>query len=160
MIDPIKPLLDFFNSAIFQQLGIFGLFIYSVMPSFFAPFPNEIISAPLLMGGMSPVIIILVMSIGSLAGDILIFFAGKHLRRLFHKKVENAKPNHFMHRHRYWIFVVSVPIPYWSESVMAYAGHQHLDLKKILPFIYLGELLRAIIGTMAAMGVLSIPQLL
>lgn len=160
MIDLVKPVLDFFQSPIFQQMGIFGLLIYSAMPSFLAPLPNETISAPLLIGGMSPIIIVIVMSIGSLLGDLLMFYLGKHVRRLFHKKVENAKPSHFMHRHRYWIFVLAVPIPYLSESVMALAGHQHLNLKKIIPFIYLGELLRAVVGTSAVLGILSIPEFL
>lgn len=160
MIDLVKLVIDFFQSSVFQQMGIFGLFVYSVMPSFLAPLPNETISAPLLIGGMSPIIIIIVMSVGSLIGDILIFYLGKHVRRFFHKKVENAKPSHFMHRHRYWIFVLAVPIPYVSESVMALAGHQHLSLKKIIPFIYIGELLRAIVGTLAVLGILAIPQFL
>src|SRR3990167_8175732 len=111
-------------------------------------------------GGMNPLVIILVMSVGGLLGDLLMFLAGKHGRRLFNKKIENAKPSHFMHRHRYWFFVVTVPIPYVSESVMLIAGHQHLNLKKILPFVYLGELLRSIIGTLIVIGILTIPKII
>src|SRR3990167_2373497 len=111
-------------------------------------------------GGMNPLVIILVMSVGGLLGDLLMFFGGKHGRKLFNKKIENAKPSHFMHRHKYWLFVVAVPIPYLSESIMLVAGHQHLNLRKILPFIYIGELLRSIIGTLLILGILTIPKII
>ena len=160
MIDLIGKLIEFLQSPVFQQLGIFGLFIYSALPSFISPIPNEIISAPLMAGGMNPLVIILVMSVGGLLGDLLMFFGGKHGRKLFNKKIENAKPSHFMHRHKYWLFVVAVPIPYLSESIMLVAGHQHLNLRKILPFIYIGELLRSIIGTLIVIGILTIPKII
>lgn len=160
MIELINVIIQFFQSPIFQQLGIVGLLIYSALPSFISPLPNETISTPLLIGGISPIVIIITMSLGGLLGDLLMFYLGKHVRKLFHKKIEPAKPNHFLHRHRYWFFVISVPVPYWSEAVMAYAGHQHLDLRKILPFIYLGELLRSIIGTLLVLGILHIPSFL
>lgn len=153
-------LAQFFESQFFQQLGLFGLFIYSALPAFLAVLPNEIISAPLMIGGMGPVNIILVMSVGGTAGDLLMFYIGKYIRKIFHKKVKPASYGHFLHKHRYWIFVITMPVPYLSESIMLISGHQHLDVKRIIPFIYLGELLRSVIGTLIVLGILTLPQLL
>jgi len=56
----------------FQEYGIIGLFINSLLSATALPIPTEILTSALLMGGESIILVATALMIGSTIGDFLI----------------------------------------------------------------------------------------
>ena len=137
------------------------MFFYAISPSiFFAP--NEVFITPLILNGTNLVVLVLVVGIGSFIGDIPLYYLGKYGYRLFSGKKKNiADSKHLMHKYSYIVFLAPA-IPFVPsvviEILMVVAGHQHLDIKRIFPIVFVAEMIKAgfVVATLAGLLNLSV----
>ena len=147
---------DFFGSALFQKFGIIITFFYSMTPSFvFLPgeiFVWKFVSLrPTLEQFDFAILLIIIGTIGAILADILIYFGGTNLHKLKKgwKKKEMVK-THLFHKYGVYAFLLSpigsVILLGLNEGLLLYAGHHHIGLKRLLPIIISGEIIRGLAG--------------
>ena len=90
---------EIFSNNYFQEYGIIGLFLNSLLSATAIPIPTEILTSALLIGGENIFLVALALVIGSVIGGILNYFIGFGGNKLF-KKIKkesdiekNEKPN-------------------------------------------------------------------
>ena len=147
------------SNPIFESLGIFFIFIFTIIPSA-KSIPVEIFSFPLLQSGVSPVLLILMAWLGAITGDYILYLAGRGLFHVFKRKSkELASADHLLHKYRY-IFLATPYLGLIGDTVVFVAGVERIGFKKILPFIVIGHLSRFTIGMLALLGVVQLPEFL
>jgi membrane protein YqaA with SNARE-associated domain len=136
MIHDIKDYLIEWSIRILEQMGMWGLFVFSYTESLFHPIPvDPILLAMQAMGEWSMWDILFWATLGSLLGGMTAHFLGAHLgKKIFVKffgiqKFEKGKK--LMEKWGVWgvIFAAVTPVPY---KVMGWlAGILHMPL---IPF--------------------------
>ena len=85
---------EILTNNIFQEYGIIGLFLNSLLAATAIPLPTEILTSALLIGGENIFLVAIVLIIGSIIGGILnyfIGFGGNKLVKKMKKKSEVEK---------------------------------------------------------------------
>lgn len=144
----------------FESLGGFFVFIWSVIPSA-KIVPVEIFILALLQLGVSPVLLVIVASLGALTGDYIIYLLGKgiiHAVRGKPKKLVSA--DHLLHRYRHPIFFATPFLGILGDGIVFVAGIEHVGFKKMLPFLLIGQFGRFTIGMFALLGIIELPEFL
>ena len=72
------------NNA-FQDYGVLGLFLNSLLSATAIPLPTEILTSALLVGGENPYLVVTALSAGSTIGGLINYFIGFGGNRLFNK---------------------------------------------------------------------------
>ena len=67
---------EIFSNNYFQEYGIIGLFLNSLLSATAIPIPTEILTSALLIGGENIVLVGLALVIGSVIGGVLNYFIG------------------------------------------------------------------------------------
>ena len=157
---------DFFNSAIFQKFGLIITFLYSLTPSFIflpveifiwkfvslQPVPEQFDFAVTLIGlGVA----------GAIIADILVYLGGTKIHKLRKNwKKSEMKESHTFHRYGIYVFILSPigSVVLWglNEGLLLYAGHHHIKLKKLLPIIMTGEIIRGVVGGLALLRFMNL----
>lgn len=70
---------------IFQEYGVIGLFLNSLLSATAIPLPTEILTSALLIGGENVFLVGIALVLGSTIGGILNYFIGFGGNRLFNK---------------------------------------------------------------------------
>ena len=76
---------EIFSNNYFQEYGIIGLFLNSLLSATAIPIPTEILTSALLIGGENIFLVALALVIGSVIGGILNYFIGFGGNKLFKK---------------------------------------------------------------------------
>lgn len=163
-----QVLIDLFNffqelanqiilHPLFATFGTFFVFVWTIIPSV-KSIPVEILSFPLLQSGVSPVVLVIVAWLGAVAGDYILYLAG---RGVFHvvkrKSKELAKADHLLHKYRF-IFVVTPFLGIIGDSIVFVAGIERIGFRRLLPLILIGHFVRFTLGMIALMGIIQIPE--
>jgi len=142
---------------LFATFGTFFVFVWTIIPSV-KSIPVEILSFPLLQSGVSPVVLVIVAWLGAVAGDYILYLAG---RGVFHvvkrKSKELAKADHLLHKYRF-IFVVTPFLGIIGDSIVFVAGIERIGFRRLLPLILIGHFVRFTLGMIALMGIIQIPE--
>jgi len=161
-------MLDFFNffqelsnqiitHPLFATFGTFFVFLWTLIPSA-KTIPVEILSLPLIQAGVSPIVLIIMASLGAIAGDYILYLAG---RGVFHvikrKSKELAKADHLLHKYRF-IFLITPFIGLIGDTIVFVAGLERIGFRRILPYIVIGHFIRFIIGMLALIGLIQLPD--
>lgn len=135
---------DFFGMVEDNEFVQFALaveFFYELLPQTAQILGLGAITTRLLMTGINPFILGLLTATGRLGGQIILYFAGKLIARVvFKKKAKEASASHFMHKYRYLVFLFPAWLGAFGDLIMLTAGHQHINLLKIIPFLFAGNL--------------------
>jgi len=135
---------EFFGMIEDDEFVAFALaieFFYEWIPQTAQILGLGAITTRLLMTGINPFILGLITAIGRLIGQIILYFAGKFIARfVFKKKGKEASASHFMHKYRYLVFLFPAWLGAFGDLIMLTAGHQHINLLKIIPFLFIGNL--------------------
>ena len=132
LIDFLKPILE---NPFFVKYGLLGLFLNCVFASFI-PFPIVLTSTALLLDGQSPIMVFIVMAIGSVAGGFLTYlvgYDGKKFYRLLRKTHgDEHYQKSFVWLSKYgWIIIFTLSlVPILTEIVTIIAGVKKYDFKK------------------------------
>jgi len=80
---------DILANNVFQDYGIIGLFLNSLLSATAIPVPTEILTSALLIGGESVFLVGIALVVGSTIGGLLNYFIGFGGNKLFNKLGRN-----------------------------------------------------------------------
>ena len=99
------------------------------------------ITVRLLQTGINPIILGVFTALGRLGGQIILYYAGRLLAKfVFKKKSGQATASHFMHKYHYLVFLFPAWLGAFGDLIMLTAGHQHINILKIIPILFVGNL--------------------
>ena len=85
IIEYYQQIQDILSNNYFQEYGVIGLFLNSLLSATAIPIPTEILTSALLIGGENIVLVGLALIIGSVIGGVLNYFIGFGGNKLFKK---------------------------------------------------------------------------
>lgn len=148
------------SNPLFEPLGVFFVFIWSVIPSA-KTIPVEIFIFALLQSGASPIVLVIIASFGAVTGDFVLYLLG---RGVFHtirrRKKDLARADHLLHKYRLPIFLGTPFAGLIGDTVVFVAGLERIGFKRMLPFLLIGQFSRFTIGMLALLGIIQLPEFL
>ena len=149
-----QQMQDIFANNVFQDYGIIGLFLNSLLSATAIPLPTEILTSALLIGGENVFLVGLVLIVGSTIGGLLnyfIGFGGNKLVSKFRKKKNENNVGHEKKGHKLldkfgWgaIFFASW-IPVIGDFILISAGAKKMKFTKFVAFMVPGKIVKIIV---------------
>ena len=138
----------------FQEYGIIGLFLNSLLSSTALPLPTEILTSALLIGGENIVLVGIVLVVGSTIGGLLNYFIGFGGNKLFNKFKKTKNEKHDEHKKKHnklldkfgWgaIFFASW-IPVIGDLILISAGVKRMKFSKFSIFMVAGKIVKTVV---------------
>jgi len=138
---------------VFQDYGIIGLFLNSLLSATAIPLPTEILTSALLIGGENVFLVGFVLVIGSSIGGLLNYFIGFGGNKLFSKfrkkkngdDVGHEKKGHKLLEKFGWgaVFFASW-IPVIGDFILISAGAKKMKFTKFIAFMISGKVVKTI----------------
>ncbi|MGH1520795.1 MAG: YqaA family protein [Nitrosopumilus sp.] len=138
----------------FQDYGVIGLFLNSLLSATAMPLPTEILTSALLIGGENVILVGIALVLGSIIGGILNYFIGFGGNRLFNKlkKKENnedteheKKGNKLLDKFGWSAIFFASWIPVIGDLILISAGAKKMKFKKFIMFMVTGKAVKTII---------------
>ncbi|MEO2220912.1 MAG: VTT domain-containing protein [Nitrosopumilus sp.] len=136
----------------FQEYGIIGLFINSLLSATALPLPTEILTSALLMGGESIFLVAAALMIGSTIGGFFNYGIGFGGNRLFsrfkknkHKKPQHKKGHKILDKFGWSAIFFASWIPVIGDLVLISAGAKKMKFIKYSIFMISGKALKTIV---------------
>ena len=141
----LNAIVEFSKSQLFSDFSLFFIMLYASSPSFFF-MPNELLTVPAYLLGVSVPLIIVAVGVGGFLGDSAMFFLSKHI----HKKItgkKERKVNHWLYKYKHLVFVFS-PSAFFGlgDAIIILAGIKHFHFRDIVLYLFLGNLARGLWG--------------
>ena len=140
------------TNNIFQEYGIIGLFLNSLLAATAIPLPTEILTSALLIGGENIFLVGIALIIGSTIGGILnyfIGFGGNKLIRKMKKKVDvekhGKKHNKLLDKFGWGAIFFAAWIPVIGDLILISAGVKKMKFLKFLIFMISGKIIKTVI---------------
>jgi membrane protein YqaA with SNARE-associated domain len=142
---------------IFQEYGIIGLFLNSLLSATALPLPTEILTSALLIGGESIFLVAIALVAGSIVGGILnytIGFGGSELfkkigrksnvKKHVEKPVEKQEKKHnkLLNRFGWGAIFFAAWIPVVGDLMLISAGVKKMKFKKFLIVMISGKIVK------------------
>lgn len=146
----------------FQEYGIIGLFLNSLLSATALPLPTEILTSALLIGGENIILVGSVLVIGSTMGGVLNYFIGFGGKKLFNrfKKTKNEnhdepkkKHNKLLDKFGWSAIFFAAWIPVIGDLILISAGVQKMKFSKFSIFMISGKIVKTVI-VVAGLGTL------
>ena len=136
------------HDTLFIKYGLIGLF-FNGMFSSFIPIPTEVTISALLLGGINPVDVFLVLTIGSIIGGYIAYYIGFNRRLL--KKIRRTpekydkKSMNMMNRYGWSTIIFFSPwIPILGDIISIIAGTKRYDIVKYTIAMTTGKTVKAV----------------
>ena len=142
---------------IFQEYGIIGLFLNSLLSATALPLPTEILTSALLIGGESIFLVAIALVTGSIVGGVLnysIGFGGSELFKKIGRKSNVKKPvekhvekqekkhNKLLNRFGWGAIFFAAWIPVVGDLMLISAGVKKMKFKKLLIIMISGKIVK------------------
>ena len=142
---------------IFQEYGIIGLFLNSLLSATALPLPTEILTSALLIGGESIFLVAIALVAGSIIGGVLnysIGFGGSELfkkigrksnvKKHVEKPVEKQEKKHnkLLNRFGWGAIFFAAWIPVVGDLMLISAGVKKMKFKKFLIVMISGKIVK------------------
>ena len=136
----------------FQEYGIIGLFLNSLLAATAIPLPTEILTSALLIGGENIILVGIVLIIGSTIGGILNYFIGfggnKLIKRIKKKsdiEKQEKKHNKLLDKFGWSAIFFAAWIPIIGDLILISAGIKKMKFAKFSIFMVSGKIIKTII---------------
>ena len=137
----------------FQEYGIIGLFLNSLLAATALPLPTEILTSALLIGGENIFLVASALIIGSVIGGILnysIGFGGSKLFKKFRRKSNIEKPiekqekkhHKLLNRFGWGAIFFAAWIPVVGDLMLISAGVKKMKFRKFLIVMVSGKIVK------------------
>ena len=142
---------------IFQEYGIIGLFLNSLLSATALPLPTEILTSALLIGGESIFLVAIALVAGSIIGGVLnysIGFGGSELFKKIGRKSnvkksverpvekQEKKHNKLLNRFGWGAIFFAAWIPVVGDLMLISAGVKKMKFKKFLIVMISGKIVK------------------
>ncbi len=148
-----QQIQDILANNAFQDYGIIGLFLNSLLSATAIPLPTEILTSALLIGGENVFFVGFVLGLGSIIGGVLnyfIGFGGNKLVNKFRKKKNNndvkheKKGNKLLDKFGWGAVFFSSWIPVIGDFILISAGAKKMKFAKFIAFMVTGKMVKTI----------------
>jgi len=136
-------------NSIFQEYGIIGLFLNSLLAATALPLPTEILTSALLIGGENIFLVAIALITGSIIGGILNYFIGFGGNKLFKKMEKKSdvekhekKHNKLLDKFGWGAIFFAAWIPVIGDLMLISAGVKKMKFKKFLIFMISGKIVK------------------
>ena len=151
-IEYYQQMQEVLTNNIFQEYGIIGLFLNSLLAATAIPLPTEILTSALLIGGENIVLVAITLIIGSTIGGILNYFIGfggnKLIKKMKKKSdVEKQDKNHnkLLDKFGWSAIFFAAWIPIVGDLILISAGVKKMKFIKFSIFMISGKMIKTII---------------
>ena len=151
-IEYYQQMQEILTNNIFQEYGIIGLFLNSLLAATAIPLPTEILTSALLIGGENIVLVAITLIIGSTIGGILNYFIGfggnKLIKKMKKKSdVEKQDKNHnkLLDKFGWSAIFFAAWIPIIGDLILISAGVKKMTFIKFSIFMISGKIIKTII---------------
>jgi len=151
-IEYYQQMQEVLTNNIFQEYGIIGLFLNSLLAATAIPLPTEILTSALLIGGENIVLVAITLIIGSTIGGILnyfIGFGGNKLIKKMKKKSDAGKQdknhNKLLDKFGWSAIFFAAWIPIVGDLILISAGVKKMKFIKFSIFMISGKIIKTII---------------
>ena len=151
-IEYYQQMQEVLTNNIFQEYGIIGLFLNSLLAATAIPLPTEILTSALLIGGENIVLVAITLIIGSTIGGILNYFIGfggnKLIKKMKKKSdVEKQDKNHnkLLDKFGWSAIFFAAWIPVIGDLILISAGIKKMKFVKFSIFMVSGKIVKTII---------------
>jgi len=151
-IEYYQQMQEVLTNNIFQEYGIIGLFLNSLLAATAIPLPTEILTSALLIGGENIVLVACTLIIGSTIGGILNYFIGfggnKLIKKMKKKSdVEKQDKNHnkLLDKFGWSAIFFAAWIPIVGDLILISAGVKKMKFIKFSIFMISGKIIKTII---------------
>lgn len=131
---PIKVTIPDDN---FTKFALIVSMLYEAIPSVAKHlYSASIISDKLLIQGFSPILFGVLLGIGQLIGQMVLYVVGMFVKHVHKGGIGNlASSNHFLHQHHFLIYLTVPFIGLLGDALMLYSGHERINPIKMIPFL-------------------------
>ena len=145
----------------FIRLGILVIFFYELIPVTFRFITDSGFFVGLIQGGVNPILLLLIVASGKLAGYYILYNIGKFVFRLLRGKGrELAGAEHILHKYKFFVFIAVPFLGSVGDVIVLLAGHERLGFARIAPLLFFSSVLRTAIWLFPFMAQLELPNLL
>lgn len=151
-IEYYQQIQEILANNTFQEYGIIGLFINSLLSATALPLPTEILTSALLMGGENIFLVATALMIGSTIGGIFNYTIGLGGNRIFNKfkKKKHEEANHkkghkILDKFGWSAIFFAAWIPVIGDLVLISAGARKMKFSKFTIFMISGKAVKTII---------------
>ena len=151
-IEYYQQMQEILTNNIFQEYGIIGLFLNSLLAATAIPLPTEILTSALLIGGENIVLVAITLIIGSTIGGILNYFIGfggnkliKKMKKKSDVEKQNKKHNKLLDKFGWSAIFFAAWIPIIGDLILISAGVKKMKFVKFLIFMISGKIIKTII---------------
>jgi membrane protein YqaA with SNARE-associated domain len=151
-IEYYQQMQEILTNNIFQEYGIIGLFLNSLLAATAIPLPTEILTSALLIGGENIVLVAITLIIGSTIGGILNYFIGFGGNKLIKKMKKKAdvekqgkKHNKLLDKFGWSAIFFAAWIPIVGDLILISAGVKKMKFIKFSIFMISGKIIKTII---------------
>lgn len=139
---------------IFQEYGVIGLFLNSLLSATAIPLPTEILTSALLIGGENVFLVGIALVLGSTIGGVLNYFIGFGGNRLFNKVKKKKskrdtehgkKSNRLLEKFGWGAIFFASWIPVIGDLILISAGAKKMKFAKFIMFMATGKAIKTII---------------
>jgi len=144
---------DILANNAFQDFGIIGLFLNSLLSATAIPLPTEILTSALLIGGENVFLVGIVLILGSTIGGLLNYFIGFGGNKLFTKYRKKKKEDDSKHEKKshklldkfgWGAIFFSSWIPVIGDFILISAGAKKMKFSKFIAFMITGKVVKTI----------------
>ena len=120
-------------------LSLFGEMIPSVAKQFIS---FGAVGIKLLIQGFSPLLFGFILALGQTVGQMLLYIVGMFVKQVRKGSIGDlASKNHYLHEHGFLIYLAVPFASLLGDAVMLYSGHERINPLKIIPFLFVANLL-------------------
>ncbi|WP_253805609.1 VTT domain-containing protein [Nitrosopumilus sp. Nsub] len=152
IIEYYQQIQEILSNNYFQEYGVIGLFLNSLLSATAIPIPTEILTSALLIGGENIFLVSLALIIGSVIGGILNYFIGFGGNKLFKKikketdiEKNEKKHNKILDKFGWSAIFFAAWIPVIGDLILISAGVKKMKLVKFSIFMVSGKIVKTII---------------
>ena len=154
-IEYYQQMQEILTNNIFQEYGIIGLFLNSLLAATAIPLPTEILTSALLIGGENIVLVAITLIIGSTIGGILNYFIGfggnkliKKMKKKSDVEKQDKKHNKLLDKFGWSAIFFAAWIPIVGDLILISAGVKKMRLVKFSIFMISGKIIKTIVVVM------------
>jgi len=144
---------DILANNAFQDYGIIGLFLNSLLSATAIPLPTEILTSALLIGGENVFLVGFVLGLGSIIGGVLNYFIGFGGNKLVNKlrknkngkEVTEKKGNNLLNKFGWGAIFFASWLPVIGDFILISAGAKKMKFTKFMAFMVSGKMVKTIV---------------
>ena len=147
-----QQMQEILTNNTFQEYGIIGLFLNSLLAATAIPLPTEILTSALLIGGENIVLVAIVLIIGSTIGGILNYFLGfggnkliKKIKKKSDIEKHEKKHNKLLDKFGWTAIFFAAWIPIIGDLILISAGVKKMKFTKFSIYMVSGKIIKTIV---------------